>query len=203
MRLLILGATGGTGTRLTSQALDRGNSVTALVRSPEKMTPREKLQIVRGDPRDAGELARTLREHEAVVSALGAAPGSKRSEDIREAGARSTVEAMRRANVRRLVVVSAAMLYPDVGPLGAIVRFILRRHVRDLAAMERVVEASDLDWTIVRPPRLTNGPLTGKYRISDHHAPPSSFISRADCAHAILDLVEKREYVRKVIGVSR
>jgi putative NADH-flavin reductase len=202
MRLLILGATGGTGAQLTRQALERGHSVTAFVRSPQKMAAHEKLQIVQGDARDAGELARALREHDAVLSSLGAAPGSKRDQDIRETGARSTVEAMRRTNVRRLLVVSAAMLYPDASLAGSIVRFILRRHARDLAAMERVVEASDLEWTIVRPPRLTNGPLTGRYRISEQHAPPSGVISRADCAHAILDFAEKHEYVRRVIGVS-
>ena len=73
------------------------------------------------------------------------------------------MEAMGRTNVRRLLVASAAMLYPDVGLAGSIVRFILRRHARDLATI--------LDWTIVQPPRLTNGPLTGRYRISEHHPP--------------------------------
>ena len=84
-----------------------------------------------------------------------------------------------------------------VGLAGSIVRFILWRHAGDLATMEKVVEASDLEWTIGRPP------LTGRYRISEHHPPPSGLISRAHCAHAVLDMVEKGEYVRKVMGASR
>jgi putative NADH-flavin reductase len=198
MRFFILGATGGTGAQLTRQALDRGHAVTAFVRSPEKMAPCEKLQIVRGDPRDAGELEQALREHDAVLSAL----GSTGKDGFLEAAARSTLEAMRRTNVRRLTLVSMALLFPDVGPAGPVLRLFLRHHMRDSAAMEKVIEASNVDWTIVRPPRLTNGSLTGKYCISERHAPPSFSIPRADCASAILDFVEKGEYVSKVIGVS-
>lgn len=198
MRFLILGATGGTGAQLTKQALDRGHSVTAFARSPQKITPSQKLQIVGGDPRDPGELERALREHDAVLSAL----GSTGKDSILEDAARGTVEAMRRANVRRLAAISMALLFPDVGPAGPFLRFFLRKHMRDSEAMEKVIAASDLDWTIVRPPRLTNALLTGRYRVSERKMPPGRSISRADCAHAILDLVEKGEYVRKVIGVS-
>jgi putative NADH-flavin reductase len=199
MRFVILGATGGTGAQLTTQALERGHTVTAFVRSPEKMAPQEKLQMVRGDPRDAGELARALGGQEALLSAL----GSVGTEGLLEAAARSMLEAMRRAKVRRLVVVSMALLFPEVGPLGHLLRFFLRRQARDSAAMEAVIRASQADWTIVRPPRLTNGPLTGRFRISEQHLPPGRRISRANLAHAILDLVEGAEYVRTVIGISR
>ena len=202
MRLFILGATGGTGAQLTRQALERGHAITAFVRSPDKMQTRhEKLVVASGDPRDADQLREALRGHDAVLSALGATGTA--AEGILETAARSTVQAMRQSGVPRLVVVSMALLFPDVGLLGPILRFFLRRQLRDSAAMERVVAASDLDWTVVRPPRLTNGQPTGRYRVSEQQAPPGFSIPRADLALAILDLIETPAYIKKVIGVSR
>ncbi len=201
MQLFILGATGGTGRQLTREALERGHVVTAFVRSPEKMrTQHDNLRILKGDVKDADQLERALCDKDAVLSALGAS--EPRSDRILETAAHSTVDAMRRTNVRRLVVVSMALLFPDVGPLGPVLRFFLRRHLRDSAAMEKVVEGSELDWTIVRPPRLTNGPPKERTQTTERHAPPGFSISRADLAHAILDIVEQAAYVGKVIGVS-
>src|SRR5215472_1009391 len=115
MRLFILGATGGTGVQLTKQALQRGNAVTAFVRSPEKIKiQHERLRIVKGDPKNVEQLERALREQDAVLSALGST--SRQANGILEAAARSTIEAMSRAKVRRLVVVSMALLFPDVWP---------------------------------------------------------------------------------------
>jgi putative NADH-flavin reductase len=172
--------------QLTRQALQRGNAVTAFVRSPEKIKiQHERLRIVKGDPKNVEQLERALREQDAVLSALGST--SRQANGILEAAARSTIEAMSRAQVRRLVVVSMALLFPDVGLFGPVLRVFLGRHLRESAAMEGVVRASKLDWTIVRPPRLTNGTPTGQYRVSEQHVPPGFSICRADLAQAILD----------------
>lgn len=202
MRLLLLGATGGTGLALTSLALERGHNVIALVRSPDKLKVRhDKLQVVVGDPRNAEHLAHSLRGQDAVLSALGAA--TRDPTTLCGDAARSTIKAMGETGVRRLLVVSSALLFPDVAFPGALFRFIFRNVLRDALAMESLVEASDLDWTVVRPPRLTNGRATMRYRIAAAHTPPASSISRADLARCMLDAVEERVHLKEVIGVSR
>jgi putative NADH-flavin reductase len=145
MRILILGATGGIGRALLDQALERGHQVTAFVRAPQKLgTPREGLTVREGDPRDAAALAAVLPGHDAVLSALGP-PGAGPTTIHREA-ARSTVDAMQAAGVRRLLVVSAAVLFPGGGPLVGLLRAtLLRNNVADCTAMERIVTTSGLD----------------------------------------------------------
>jgi putative NADH-flavin reductase len=117
MRLLILGATGGAGRALIRQARERGHEVTACVRSPQKLGPlADRVTIRQGNPRSVAELRAVLPGHDAVVSALG--PPGPGPTTILRAGARSTVEAMRTVGPRRLIVVSAAVLFDDLGVLG-------------------------------------------------------------------------------------
>lgn len=201
MRLLILGATGGTGRQLIDQALARGHRVTAFVRSPEKFSARpEGLNVQQGDPRDAAALTATLPGHDAVLSALGP-PGPCRSTILAD-GARSTVSAMQSTGIRRLLIVSAAILFEDLGVLAALLRrTLLRNVVIGSGEMERIFTASDLNWTIVRPPRLTNGPLTRRYHVADNRFPPGKqTLSRADVAHFLLDELEHGAHVRQIVG---
>lgn len=207
MLIFVLGATGGTGRAVVNQALERGHSVTAFVRSPEKLEPRKGLSVLRGNPCQADELRAVLRGHDAVVSALGP-PGPGRTTIVAD-GARSAVDAMQTASVRRLLVVGVAALFDDAGLLASILRRTFLRNVaNDSAGMERVVTASDLDWTIARPPRLTNGPLTGRYGVADGRLPPASrggavsTLSRADLAHFLLDELEHPAHVRRIVGVA-
>jgi uncharacterized protein YbjT (DUF2867 family) len=113
--------------------------------------------------------------------------------------------AMQAAGVRRLLVVGVAVLFEDDGLLAAIARRTFLRNVaRDSAEMERVVRASDLDWTIARPPRLTNGPLTRAYGVAEGGMPPAArlTISRADVADFLLDELEHPAHVRRIIGLA-
>jgi putative NADH-flavin reductase len=201
MRLFILGATGGIGRALIAQGRERGHQVTAFVRSPQKLAPREGLTIRRGDPRNAAELAAALSGHDAVLSSLGP-PGTGPTTIIRDAS-RNSVAAMQSAGVRRLLIVSAALLFEDAGFLAALLRRTLLRHVaEDCAAMEDVVTASGLDWTIVRPPRLTNGPITRRYNIADGRMPRGGFtVSRADVADFLLDELERGEHRGQIVGM--
>jgi putative NADH-flavin reductase len=204
MRLLILGASGGTGRALIRQARERGHEITAFVRSPQKLEALADRVIVRhGDPRSAPELRAVLPGHDAVVSALG--PPGPGPTTILRAGARSTVEAMRATGLRRLIVVSAAVLF-DLGILAALLRRTLLKNVaEDSAEMERLVMASGLDWTIARPPRLTNGPLTGRYRVANDRLPNRSAlasISRADVAHFLLSELEHGTHIHHIVGVT-
>jgi putative NADH-flavin reductase len=201
MNLFILGATGGIGSALVKQALKHGHTVTAFVRSPEKITePQPNLRIQQGDPRQPDQLTASMTGHNAVISALGVRSLTKRT--LLKDCARSTVEAMRTSGVRRLLVVSAALLFPDAGPLAPPLRFILHYNIVDSKVMEEIVAASDLDWTITRPPRLTDGKHTGRFRVEVDRLPKNGFsISRADVAHFLLQAAEEQTYVRAVVGV--
>jgi uncharacterized protein YbjT (DUF2867 family) len=112
---------------------------------------------------------------------------------------------MQATGVRRLLVVGVAVLFEDYGLLTAIARRTFLRNVaRDHAEMERVVSASGLDWTIARPPRLTDGELTRAYGVADGRMPPAarSTISRADVADFLLDEVEHPAHVRRIVGLG-
>jgi putative NADH-flavin reductase len=203
MRLFILGATGGIGRALIEQAMERGHTVTAFVRSPEKLgTPRAGLTVVKGDPRNAAQLSAALPGHDAVLSALG--PSGPGRTTVNSDCARSTVGAMQAAGVRRLLIVSVAVLFEDQGPLFWLFRKTLLRNItHDSAEMERAVTASGLDWTIVRPPSLTNGPLTGRYAIEDDRMPRGGHsVSRADVAQFLLNELERGAHVRRMVGMA-
>ncbi|QKW51765.1 NAD(P)-dependent oxidoreductase [Streptomyces buecherae] len=211
MRLTVFGATGGTGRLLVRQALDAGHQVTAVVRDPARLavTHPELTVVTAPDLTDERALRPAVAGRDAVLSAVGA-PTNKRA-GIASAAARGIVRAMAAGDVRRLVAISAA-------PVGEIpqgeallgravmwplVRAAFRKVYADLAVMERVVAASDTDWTLVRPPRLLDRPLTGTYRtalgtgVRDGHS-----LSRADLAHAMLALLDDPRAVRQYVGVA-
>lgn len=207
-RLFVVGATGGVGRAFLDQALAHGHVVTAFVRSPQKLTPRQGLTIVRGDPFDARAMRDALAlhgGHDAVVSSLG--PPGPGPTTIAGDGAKALVEAMRAAKLRRVVLVGVAVLFERIGLAAAILRRTLLRNVaNDSAEMERVVKASDLDWTIVRPPRLTNGPARGHYGVADDVLPGRggglASIRRADVAQFLLREIEAPSHVRRVVGIA-
>jgi putative NADH-flavin reductase len=204
MRLFVLGATGRTGRALLAQATKRGHSVTAFVRSPEKLAELDgRVAVRKGDPRNVEDLRAALRAHDVVVSTLGL-PGLGESTVLSDA-ARAAVGAMEAAGVRRLLVVSAGMLFDGSATVGLILRRTLLRHVAtDSARMEQILESSGLDWTIVRPPRLTDGPPAGSYVAADGRMPPDSRLSmsRQDLASFLLDELERPAHVRGIVGLS-
>jgi putative NADH-flavin reductase len=164
------------------------------------------LTVVQGDPLDAQALGAALAGHDAVLSALGP-PGPGKT-TIAGDGAKSAVAAMKATGVRRLLIVGVAVLFEDIGVLAAVLRRTLLRNVaHDSAEMERIVNASGLDWTIVRPPRLTNGPLTGSYAIADDDLPEgatgAATLSRADLAHFLLNELEHPNHVSRIVGIAR
>jgi len=206
MRLFILGATGGIGLQLVAQALERGHQVTVFVRTPQKLGGlREGVKVIQGDVLNPEALGIALAGQDAVLSAIGP-PGLGRSTITSEA-ARTTVTAMKATGKRRIVIVGVGMLFPDSGLLGRVLRnTFLRNIAKDSAAMEGIVETSELDWTIVRPPRLTNGPRRERYGIAVDHLPRgaggAATISRADVAHFLLDEVESCGHLQRVVGIA-
>lgn len=208
MRLTIFGATGGTGTQLVRQALGGGHEVTAVVRDPARLTVPENagLRVVRADVMDPDAIVPAVESADAVVSAL----GHRRSEpaNVCGEGVRSILAAMDKTGVRRLAVVSAAGAYDDPND-GLVTRLLakplLQRLLRvpfaDAHEMDRQVQASGTDWTIVRPPQLTNGPRRGRYRTAIDHL-VGRRIARADLAHAILEALGDPGTIRHTLGVG-
>src|SRR3989442_3550618 len=156
MRLFILGANGKTGTQLVDLALARGHEVTAFVRSPGKITRRHpRLEVRPGDPHRVDELASALPGHDVVLSALGVRPPRAfRPHTLVQECAASTVAAMTRAGVKRLVLVSVPVLFPLKGLRFAFFRRLLTHVLRGLGAAEPIRRATPLHLTVARTPRL-------------------------------------------------
>jgi putative NADH-flavin reductase len=204
MRLLVLGATGHTGLQIIDLALSRSHKVTAFVRSPEKVARRHSLlTVVPGDPRNVDQLANALRGHDAVLSAIGVRPPTafRPHRVVRECAA-ATVAAMSRTGVQRLALVSAAVIFPLKGLKYSFFRWLLKHIARDLSAAEDTVRRTSLEWTILRPPRLTNGPderYSAAIGALPAHASSMSF--RAVAAF-MLDAVEQHAYLREIVGLG-
>ena len=159
MNLTVLGATGPTGTQLVEQALAAGHHVTALARSPEKLTVTDpNLFVVRGDATDRGAVAEALKGADAVVSTLGATTGSV----IAGAG-RAIVAVAAQEGPRRIVMLSSFYVARDrLKPASKLLTgMALGTQIKDKTAGEQALRASGLDWTVVYATRLTNGPKTG------------------------------------------
>jgi putative NADH-flavin reductase len=209
VRIVIFGATGGTGKALTEAALRAGHQVTTVVRNPDRLAVgRDRVRVVQGDVLDPPSFAGALDGVDAVCSALGA--HGRGPTTVYSAGTNAIIAAMRTAGLRRLIVVSAATLAPRdrVNPiLRWIVLPILDRvfaeSYADMRRMEREVRASHLDWTILRPPRLLDGPATGHYRTAtDQPLAGMRTIRRADLAAGILDLVNDPSSIRAAMTIA-
>jgi putative NADH-flavin reductase len=204
MRLFVLGATGRTGSEIIELARRRCHEVTAFVRSPQKLRPAASMNVVAGDPRRQESMASALRGHDAVLSAIGPPPREAlRPSTLLTDCARATVNAMRAAGVARLTIVSAAVLFPERGFYYAFFRWLLGHHARDLSAMEKVVQASGLAWTIARPPRLNKSPEASFLALRDALPPGSRAMSYRSVAAFLLDAVECRSHVNEIVGLAQ
>lgn len=207
-QILIIGATGGTGQQLVTQALERGYDVTAFARSPEKLRGEgPRLKVLKGDVLDEESLSRAMDGQDAVISAL----GHRRFYSTRQVlfqGTANIIRAMEERGVRRLICETSLGLGNSVGRMGIyytlfVVPFILPLYFWDKTKQERQIAASSLEWIIVRPGRLTDGPLRGEVR---HGPGVGSFlitprISRADTAAFMLNQLGTNEYLNDAPGV--
>jgi putative NADH-flavin reductase len=223
MKVTIFAATGGIGRQLLEQAVAAGHDVTAVVRNPQRLSEYAgRVRIVTADlgSADAAALEPAVQGADAVLSGLG--PRSRSEAGIASRGTRAIVEAMRATGSRRLVVVSAAPIGTVPSPgrpnppkhdpgdgffmrhLGApFARAAFRDHYADLALMEDILRDSGLDWTIVRPPRLTDRPRTGSYRTAEGRNLRGGFlVSRADVADLMLNVLERPETIGQIIGIA-
>ncbi len=200
MRLVIIGATGRTGQQVTEQALRRGHSVTAVVRS-RSLTEQKGLDMVIADPCKAEELASAMAEGDAVISCLGQRAGGN-PWLVRDAAA-ATVNAMQSGGVKRFVIVSGALLYPTLNPVALLLKRMMASKLADGRAAEDTITRSDTDWTIARPPRLRKGTATKGYRIETGTKPALTWnLQFRDLAACLLDLSESTSHLREIVGVA-
>jgi putative NADH-flavin reductase len=207
MKLLVLGATGGTGIEIVRQAVAQRHQVTAFVRSPERLKSLAgQITVKQGDLLNTAALAGVIQGHDAVLSGFGPrVPIAKEDAHLLRDFATALTTAMQQTGVKRVVVISTAFLFKDaiLPPAYLFGRLFFPGVVADASAMERIFAASGLDWTILRPPQLTDKPHTGKYRVREAHLPPFGFkIARADVADCFLRTVANPASIRKVLGVS-
>ncbi|MGO9606553.1 MAG: NAD(P)-dependent oxidoreductase [Candidatus Binataceae bacterium] len=220
MKLTIFAATGGIGRQALEQAVAAGHDVTAVVRDPKKLSA--EIRIVTADlaAPDPAVLQSAVAGAGAVLSGLG--PRSKSDAGIASQGTRAIVQAMKAAGVRRIVVVSAAPIGTVPSPgrpqppkhdpgdgffmrnlFSPLTKAALRKPYADLALMEDILRDSGLDWTVVRPPRLTDKPPTGTYRTAyGQNLRRGFFISRADVAHLMLRVLDQPETIKRIIGIA-
>jgi putative NADH-flavin reductase len=203
MNILIVGATRGIGRQLLEQALTSGHNVTALVRDPWRLAlQHERLRVVKGDILDSDSVARAMAGQDAVCCTIGIKlpwpPVTVFSE-----GTRNLLQAMKKTGVRRLICVTGIGAGDSKGHGGFLYDYLVlpvlfRTVYADKDCQESLIKASDVDWTIVRPGFLTNGPLTKNYRmLTDMTGVTAGRISRADVAHFFLKELESKQYLRQ------
>ncbi|MEU9481289.1 NAD(P)-binding oxidoreductase [Streptomyces sp. NPDC048191] len=209
MNLTVFGATGGIGREIVRQALGAGHRVTAVVRDPARLdVTGDTLEVFRSDLTDPEELRAAVRGRDAVLSGLGAR--SRKDAGVATRLTRTVLRAMEAEGVRRLLVVSAGPVGPapeDDGALDrtmrGLVSAVLKDVYTDLRGMETELARSGTDWTSVRPPRLQDKPLTGRYRTVVGGFPRKGrFIARADVAHAMLAMIDDQGTVKQGVGVA-
>jgi putative NADH-flavin reductase len=205
MRVLIFGATGGTGRELVFQALQKGYDVSAFVRTPSKLTIQtSRLHIVQGDIQRVESIHSAIPGHDGVLSALGTR--SLGPTTLLSDAAREIVRTMEAHGVRHILWESSLGIGKTRRQLGPLYNWVLipllLRHVfADKERQEGIVQATRLEWTIVQPAALTNGPRTERYRVGESACSGRLFprISRADVAHFMLKELQQRGHVRQVV----
>ena len=208
MKLLVIGATGPTGCLIAQQATQAGHSVTCLVRRPEAGKDLGAASLMQGDVLDPASLAGATLGQGAVISSLGSAISLLRPVTLLSEGTRNLITAMKRTGVRRLVCITGIGAGDSRGHGGflydRLIRpTILRQVYEDKDRQEAEVRASGLDWVIVRPGLLTDGPARGRYQArTDLAGYSAGKISRADVAAFALEQVTENTYLGRAPVLS-
>ena len=214
MRVVVFGATGKLGAHLLEQGLAKGHQITALVRDPNRLPPRPGLVALRGDVLDPSSVAASVAGQDAALWAVGGhdAVRSRLKRETRQPrlcseGTRNVLAAMDRHGVRRLLAVTSWGLGDAARRVPATYRLLifplLRHENQDKQRQEELIRASQVDWTIVRPSRLTDRPATGSYRVGTRLSyAASASISRADLAAFLLDQLDDPAATRTVVEIT-
>jgi putative NADH-flavin reductase len=220
MKLTIFAATGGIGGQLLEQAVDAGHDVTAVVRNPARLSRPVRTVTADMTAADPAAVEAAVAGADAVLSGLG--PRSNADAGVAAQGTRVIVAAMQATGVRRIVAVSAAPVGTVATPgrpnppkhdpgdgffmrhlLSHVASVTLGKVFADLAEMEDILAGSGLDWTVVRPPRLTGKPLTGSYRTAyGQNLRGGLSVPRADVAHCMLSVLGQPDTIKQAIGIA-
>ena len=207
MNITVIGGTGSTGTKIIELAIEKGIDVKTLVRSPEKIAiGNDDLKVIQGDARDAAAVAAAIEGSEVVLSGLGADGLGETT--IYSDSIVHIIAGMKKHGVKRLLCIGAVGQDPDrsgempfLGKL--VINLLLKKTLADMYKMQQALEASDLDWTMMWPPRLNDGPVTGKYRVANDKAlKKGSVISRADLAHFMINNISETAYYRRRTSIA-
>ncbi|GAB3457573.1 NAD(P)-dependent oxidoreductase [Actinophytocola sediminis] len=212
MKLTVFGATGRIGGHLVRQALDHGHTVTAVVRDPSRLAvpAHESLHVfpVPGLT-DAAALEPAVRGADAVLSGVG--PAGRRDAGVATIATRSILGAMAATGVTRIVLVSAMPVGPPppgehfVGRRIAypLISKVFRPVYDDLGTVEADLARSGTEWTVLRPPRLTDAPLSGRYRtVVGANVPNGTTVARADVADAMLAALTNPDTITQPVGIA-
>jgi uncharacterized protein YbjT (DUF2867 family) len=201
MNLVVLGATGRTGSLVVEQALAAGHTVTALVRSPQKVTAANpNLRVIAGEATDTSAVARALEGADAIISTLGGG-GSVIADSTA-----AIVAAARQTGVRRVVVLSSWLVERD--RMDAVTRLLtgfgMAGMIKDKSVGEQLLRQSNLDWTIVYASPLSDGPATGSATVLPEQAnrSMSERISRADVAAWMIQAATTDQQSRRTVGIT-
>jgi len=212
LKIAIFGASGGTGSLLTERCLAAGYSVTALVRRPKRFDLRDKVDIIQGSVFDPSPVRETVEGADVVLSTLGA-HSPLRNENVLPRAVPRIVEAMKQTDVRRIVVLGSAGALPsslDKQPAWRrwivqkiVYNTFLKWPVAEQVSQYAILSASNLDWTMVMPPMLTNGSAHHTYRIDGAALPRNgSRISREDIADFMMQQIDNPQWVKKGVYIS-
>jgi len=206
MKLIVFGSTRGIGRQVVAQALDAGHQVTAIARNPGAMTMRhERLQVVCGDALEPDSFRQAVTGQDVVVSALGIL--TKEPTLFYSSSIANIMEAMHAARVRRLFCVSAGATDPGGWQRWIVKPILWQLHGEmyiDLLRMEAAVKASGLDWTILRPPRLTDDQRSGRYQVAiNRHLMRGVSIPRADVADFVLTHLKDTTTYRGIVELAK
>ena len=203
MKVLVLGATGGTGREIVKQASEKGYHVVALVRSLAKAQGLGAARLVEGDARDSRVLEHALADCDSAICCLGTGISPFKTVTTLSEATRSLVTAMNAGAVRRLVCITGIGAGDSRGHGGfvydrIVLPLLLRTVYDDKDRQEAAIRSSGLDWTIIRPAMLANGPRTGRYRVLlELEGVTAGKISRADVAAFTVDQLSDRTYLGK------
>ena len=208
MKIVVFGDSGGMGIKVVEQALAAKHFVTAFLRTPSKIAIQHaNLTLFQGDVMDVAAVDNAIAGQEVVISVLHTTrppvPG------MMETAAKNITSAMQKHGIRRIIsTTGAAVLQPEDQPkvgdrlINALISIFDRNFVVDSSANVRVIQASDLDWTIARFPRLMDGARTGKYRVAYLGKDSGTQITRADGADFVLKELTEKKWLKKAPVVS-
>lgn len=210
MRILVIGASQGTGALVVQEALNHGHSVTAFARNPQRLTlENPNLTRSSGDFHTLDSVRSAMPGHDAVIVTASATRlrAFKDNPNYFSLGTRHVIDAMKEHGVKRLVALSALGTGESVKLANWLVRslaigWLLKVPFEDHERQEQLIKDSGLDWVIARPTRLTNGPARKQYQKKTAIEPVPSAISRADVAGFLLEATETDQWVRQAVQLG-